>query len=240
MTTEMTVNGNTVLRSDLYTHRWCDAYGPDVCKLVENFVSVPFSAADNLCGWTTTLVEAGGAESTIALVAGSAGGELLFTSDTNENDGCQIQLKGEAFYFNSMYPTYVGARFKVNDADQVDALLGLAITDTTAIVGVSDGLYFRTVDESAILSAVAEKDSSETVVGVSTLVDDTYVVAEMLYRNNVVKFYINGVEVGELADSDPNFPDDEYLTPTLALLTGEGAANTLTVDWLNVIQIQAT
>ena len=115
MATELTVNGNTVITSSTYAHRWVDAFGPDVCKFVENFVSVPFTGADAPGAYTVTLIENGADESTVALVAGSAGGEIAFKSDENDNDGCQAQLKGEAFYFGSMYPTYMGARFKVTD-----------------------------------------------------------------------------------------------------------------------------
>jgi len=240
MTTEATVNGNTVLRSDLYTHRWCDAYGPDVCKYVEHFVKVPFASADNMAGYTTTLIENGGAESTIALVAGSAGGEVLFTSDTNDNDGCQTQLQGEAFYLAAMYPTYVGARFKVNDATNLDCIVGLCITDSTLLGGLSDGLYFRKDEDGTTLYLVAEKNSLETKVGMITMADDTWVVAELLYQNGVVVAYANGTEVGRLANSDPNFPDDEYLTPSMGILTGDASANTMNVDWFNAIQIQAT
>ena len=242
MTTEATVNGNLVLRSDLYTHRWCDAYGPDVCKYIEHFVNVPFTGADAPAAYTTTLIENGADESTVALVAGSAGGELAFKSDENDNDGCQSQLKGEAFYFAAMYPTYMGARFKVTDATNSDIIVGLGITDTTLLGGLSDGLYFRKDEDDTTLYLVAEKNSLETKVGLVTMADATYVVAEALYQNGMVDIYINGTKVGELANSDPNFPDDEYLTPSMGILAGSAAVggHTLTVDWFNVIQIQAT
>jgi hypothetical protein len=33
-------------------------------------------------------------------------------------------------------------------------------------------------------------------------------------------------------------PNDEYLTPTLAFLTGEGTANTMTIKWAKAWQIR--
>ena len=242
MATELTVNGNTVITSSTYAHRWCDAFGPDVCKFVENFVSVPFTGADAPGAYTVTLIENGADESTVALVAGSAGGEIAFKSDENDNDGCQAQLKGEAFYFGSMYPTYMGARFKVTDVTNSDIIVGLAITDTTLLGGLSDGLYFRKDEDDTTLYLVAEKNSLETKVGMCTMADATYVTAEALYQNGVVVLYVNGTEVGRLANSDPNFPDDEYLTPSMGILAGSAVVggHTLTVDWLNCIQIQAT
>ena len=118
----------------------------------------------------------------------------------------------------------------------------LRITDTTLLGGLSDGLYFRIDEDDTTLYLVAEKDSKETKVGLVTVADATYVVAEALYQNGMVDIYINGTKVGELANSDPNFPDDEYLTPSMGILAGAAAVGgkTLTVDWLNVIQIQNT
>ncbi len=244
MTTEATINGNTVFRdSDLgLTHRWYDAVGPNVAKLVEEFVNVPFSAADQMAGWLATLIEAGLGESTVSLVAGSTGGEVAFKTDLNENDGINAQLLGEAFYFADRYPTYVGVRFKVQDADQMDTALGLCITNATLLAGMTDGLYFRTVDASSTLTLVAEKDSAETIIGLATLADDTYVTAEYYsVGDGVFHVYVNGIEVAELTDGDPNFPDNEYLTPSIAVLAGAAVAvtgQTLTVDWLRCIQIQ--
>ena len=50
--------------------------------------------------------------------------------------------------------------------------------------------------------------------------------------------YVNGSEVASVAATDDNFPDDEHLTPTFAILTGDNAAITLTLDWLRAIQIR--
>jgi hypothetical protein len=77
-------------------HRLVDAIGPDVVKYVDDFVVSPLAAADAPLGWTVTLVEAGGGESTITKVDG-IGGELLLTTDANENDGINMQLAGESF-----------------------------------------------------------------------------------------------------------------------------------------------
>jgi len=238
---ETTINGNIVYTDDTYTHRWLDAIGPDVCKLIEEFVNVPFSATDQMAGWLATLIENGAGESTVSMVAGSPGGEVIFKTDENDNDGINAQLLGEAFYLASRYPTYFGARFKVADADQTDLAIGLCISDTTVLAGVSDGLYFRLVDESSTLTLVAEKGNAETIIGLATLADGGYVTAEYTYLNNLITAYINGVQVGQISDADPNFPDTEYLTPTIAILAGAAAAGTgktLTMDWIKAIQVQ--
>ena len=242
MATFQDINGNYIIRdSDLgLTHRWYDAVGPNVCKMVEDFVDTPFSAADQLAGWLNTEVDVGGGDTTATLVAGSVGGELALKSAENESDGNNVQLLGEAFYFADKYPTYIGAKFRSNDVDQTEVVLGLCISDTDLAGGLTDGLYFRVLDTIGTLQLVAEKNSAETIIGLATLTDDIYVTAEMLYTDGVVKAYINGIQVAQLADSDPNFPDDEYLTPSMASVAGEAVVggNTTTIDWFRCIQIQ--
>lgn len=221
------IHNHIVYRDSINTFRWYDAFGPDVAKWIEDAGRY---TADN---YTVTAVNA----STIAQVDGALGGNLLFTAGGAENDGVQAQLKGEAFYLNGAYPCYFGCRFKANDVDQVDALVGLAIQDTTAIVAVSDGAYFRTVDESAALNFILEKDSAESSTAVATLTDDTFITAEFYYDGDTIDAYINGTLVASVATTDTNMPDDEYLSPILAMLSGEGTANTMTVDWARAIQI---
>jgi hypothetical protein len=232
----------TLLHNQLVFHdsdktwRWYEAVGPDVTKCIEDYVSLP---VDNTTGlptaYTTTLVNA----STVALTAGALGGSMVLTADTAENDGVNMQLTGEAYSFSSSSRlTYFGIRFAINDADQVDAAVGLTITDTSAATAVSDGIFFRTVDESAALEFIVEKDSVESAVAAATLTDATYFTCEFYFDGTLVTAYVNGSSVGSVAYSSASFPNDEYLTPTIAMLTGEAVANTLTVEWMRAIQLQ--
>jgi hypothetical protein len=233
------LNGAYILRDTDPSHRWYDAYGPNVAKCVEEFVNTPFSAADQMAGWLNTILEAGAGDSTAALVAGSATGELLFTNAAGDNDGANVQLLGEAFYFASRYPTYFGCKFQISDATQEDAFAGLCITNATLEAGMTDGLYFRKTDGDTRLYLVAEKDSNETLLACCTMVAATNVIAEYTYLDGVLTAYINGVPVGTIYDSDINFPDDEYLTPSLAAKNGEAVVKTMNVDWIRVIQVQS-
>ena len=238
MGTETYAIGNaTVFRDDVLTHRWYDAFGPGVAKYVQDFVTWPDddTTGDPL-GFTLNITEAGGGDSTAVITANGTGGQLLITTAANEDDGYQMQITGEAFQLEGNFPCYFGIRFQVNDADQTDVLFGLCITDNDCLGGVTDGLYFRSPDESAVLSAVAEQDSGESTSAVATLTDAAWVTAEWLFDGDEVVFYINGVEVASLAATDANFPDDEDMTLTMELLTGEAVANTCNIDWVRVIQ----
>jgi len=225
----VTIHNHLVYRDADNPQRWIDVIGPKATRFIEDCVRY---TADN---YTVTAVNG----STIAQVDGAFGGNLIFTADTAENDGVQAQLLGEAFYLNGQYPAYFGCKFKAVDVDQTDILVGLAIQDITAITALSDGAYFRSVDESAVLQFVLEKESAESATNVATLVDDTWIVAEFYYDGvDSIDAYINGTLVTSVALTDTNMPDDEYLSPILAMLTGEGAANTMTVAWARAFQIR--
>jgi len=216
------------------THRWLDVIGPNVVKHIFDGVEYHKDI------YTETAVSAGAGTSTIALADSTLGGQMVFTSAANEDDGIQAQLLGEAFYLSgTAYPCYFGARLKVSDADETDAFLGLAIQDTTILAGMTDGIGFRVVDGSAALTFLLEKNGNETTASVATLSDDTYVVAEMYYDGSTVTYYVDGSEVGSYATSETNMPDDEHLSPAMAFLTGDAGVDTMTVDWMRCFQIQA-
>jgi hypothetical protein len=234
------ISGNLVFVDPSYPHRWLDAVGPNVVKVVEDFQYTPFDGADAPAAWTTTLVEGGGGETTLALVGGANGGELLITSDAGENDGANMQAKGECFSFASAYRAYFGIRYKMSEATQSDFLAGLCITDTDLLGGLSDGIYFRKVDAATAISFVLEKDSTETeVASVDVQAANTYAWLEFTYDGTYVNVYVDGAKVAQIVASNANFPNDEFLTPSVHYLTGEAVVHTCTIDKIVAIQIQA-
>jgi hypothetical protein len=228
--------GKNIVWYESHRKNIIDAIGPDVIKVIQDFTGPVVAASDALVGWTTTLVEAGlGGESTVTIPDGS-GGTLLLTTDNAENDGINLQKIGENFSLStSQQLTYFGIRFKISDKTQSDFIVGLCITDTTLLGGMTDGVYFRKVDGSASVAAVTEKDSTETeTLAVGTMVDDTYVIFEAVFEGSKVEFFIDGVSV---ASHTANIPDDELLTESIHFLTGEAAVKTMTVDWIRAVQI---
>lgn len=215
--------------------RLIDAFGPDVIKFFEDFTNIAV-ASDALTNWTVTLVEAGGGESTVTRPDAS-GGALLLTTDANEDDGIELQLTtGESFGFStSQTATYFGCRIKASEATQLDFLIGLCITDTTLLGGMTDGVYFEKLDAGTGISFTTEKNSTETQSdALATLVADTYVVLEFYFDGTSVYAFIDGTLV---ATHTTNICDDELLCPSVQVLTGEAVAHTLTIDWMRVIQI---
>lgn len=223
-------------------HRWLDVTGEAALKYanhftVAEFANVAAATGTVTAGWKMTLVEGGAGEST--LTAGTtAGGTLVITTDNQDNDGINLQLDGEAFQLNGLYPAYFGIKFKMDTATQSDFLVGLCITNTNLLGGLSDGVYFRKVDGSTDVYFVLEKDSVESTTAVDTCVADAWVTYEFVTDGVNIQCYVDGALVTTVACSNVCYPNDEALTPSIHVLTGAAAVTVATVDWLRVFQLR--
>ena len=239
MATEVNFWGDAlVIRSVEYPFRWYDVVGRNMVKYIMNTIALPLDDTTYLPSeWRTTLVGASTVAHTDVL-----GGGILLTAEAADNDGVKLQLgdsvAGENISFASRYPTYFGVKFQVIDATQTDTLFGFCITDTACLDAVTDGMYFRNIDEFDTLYFVLEQDSVESVTAVGTLADATDIVAEFLYTDGSVKVYINSALAATIEDTDANFPDDELLRGTIEFLEGEIAAHTCTIKEFRFFQIQ--
>lgn len=215
-----------------HRNRIVDAIGKAVFRDVEDFTQI-VAASDAVSGWTSTLVEAGAGETTVTRIDG-VGGQLLLTTDANEDDGVQIQRINESFTIETTNDVYFGVRFKSGEATQSDILAGLCITDTTLLGGMTDGIYMEKLDGGTSISAVTEKDSTETQTdSLGTFVADAFTIWEFFYDGTSVYFYIDGTLV---ATHTANICDDEPLTPSFAFLAGGAAVETATIDWIKCFQ----
>ena len=235
----MAVSHSRYIRGNLafyqnHRMRLVDALGEDVYKYELTTPTLNATTVDP-SGWTTTVVEAG--TGTTEFDANNTAGRVgTITCAADENDGGQYQLLGEGFEFTSDQDIYAGIEFQGNDVAQTDILFGLCITDTTLLGGMTDGVYWESLDGSATTSTVTEKDSTETQTdSVSTLTDATDQVLEIYFDGSSVYFFAYGTQSSTIHTA--NIPDDEALTLSLAVLTGEATANTVNVKWLRAIQI---
>lgn len=187
--------------------------------------------------WTVTVVDGGGDDGDSQVVTGAAGGVLLCTTDDAENDGPNFNLKGESFKLASGKELWFEARIAASEATQSDVLIGLSITDTDMLGGVTDGVYFRKVDASAAFAFVTEKNASETATAaVHTLVADTFVKLGFYFDGaGTVYGYVDGVLV---ATHTLTIPDDEELTVAFQYLTGAAGVDTFSVDYIRVRQVR--
>lgn len=230
------VNGQLVARDSVKTWRWFDAFGPNVTKWFLDPYTLALATNATITNYTVTAATSG----PITMVAGADGGAVVITAGAGDNQGAQFQPVTEGFYFAQPWPCYFGCKVALNDADQTDFLMGLTITDTSAVTAVSDGIYFWSVDETALVNfaTISTAAGVASTVAAHTLVDDAAVTLEWFFDGANVTAYVNGVSVGSVAYSSTTFPKAEYLTPMVAFLTGEAIANTLTISWARAIQLR--
>lgn len=242
----MSIHSTYIKRRNLafwsgHRKRLVDAIGLDVVKFHEDFnvgrgqTSSEFTADSP---WTITRVEGGAGESTIAIIDGS-GGIARITTDDAENDGINAQLIGEAYELTADQHLYFGAfGVKISDATQSDLFLGLAITDTDILGGVTDRIGFEKLDGSTDLKFMVEKDSTETLsAAVHTVVAATGFDIEFYWNGeqSILEAFVNGVSVATPAIT--NLPNDEFLRVSWQFLAGTTAAVTCDIDRITVIQI---
>lgn len=231
------VRGAMVLADDIHTKRWVDAFGANVVKYIDDFVTGPGTDTTIDGVWTVTRVEAGAGESTFTRVDGS-GGFGRITTDANEDDGINMQLVGESFEFTADQHLYFGAfGVTLSEATQSDFFLGLAITDTDILGGVTDRIGFQKLDGSTSVTFMLEKDSTETLSSSVHIATTSPFDIEFFWdgEKSEVIVFVNGVEVARPAIT--NLPNDEALRITWQFLAGSTTAKTMDVDKLVCIQI---
>lgn len=233
MSTEWTTVRNAlVLRDAQLPHRWYDAFGANVVKCSFDWRNV--ISTTTAAGFTPTL-----SNGTFVSTDSTSGGLVQFALGGQDNAKVQVQSFTELFKFAAAWPAYFGCKFKLTDVDDNDVHLGMIIRDTDFSDGVSDGVYFRVADTSAVMSFVLEKDSAETTYEVATLADLGVYTVEFYYDGaGYVHAYLNGVLVTSIATSNANWPNDEDLTFSLGVQAGSAAANHGYIYWSRAIQIQ--
>jgi len=218
------------------THQWriVDAIGSDVVKYIDDFV-VGGGPDANWDAWTVTRVETGAGESTIT--SGDTGnGTMLLTTDAAENDGLNCQLLGESFKLETGKPLYFGARIQsISNTTESDLFIGLAITDTDILGGVTDAIGFKKVDGSTDLTFVITKNSvTTTASGLKTLAASTAYTVEFAWTGTALQVFVDGVFITGPAIT--NLPDDEELRVSVHFLTGEAVAKSCTIDWIRCVK----
>ena len=227
-----TVRNALVLRDAQLPHRWYDALGANVVKFA-------FDAGDVVSTTTAAGCTVTQTNGTLVTTDSTSGGCVKFTLGGADNDKVQVQSFSELFKFAAAWPAYFGLKFKLTDVDDNDVHFGLIIRDTDFSDGVADGMYFRLVDASAVMSFVLEKDGAETTYEIATLTDGTIYTIEFYYDGNgYVHVYLNGVLQTSIATTNANWPNDEDLCFALGVQAGSAAANHGYIYWSRAIQVQ--
>ena len=125
---------------------------------------------------------------------------------------------------------------KISDATQSDLFIGLSILDTTPLGGVDDGIFFDKVDGATAIRFQSYKDTVQTSVAVTTVMDTSYHIYEFWVDNVALKIYayIDGALVAPITAA---YNIDEAMGFNFQFLAGVAAAKTCTLDWRRIIAI---
>lgn len=201
-----------------------DYVRPDPTKVHEYFNDFDQYVAGD---WTVTETQAGAAQA----LADADGGVIALTNSAADNDINQIQKVGESFRLAVGKEAWLKIRAKVSDATNTDVNIGLIITDTSIVAGVTDGWYFTKAEDSTSLVFKQLLNSTASSVTAGTVADDTYFTCGAYYDGvSTTKVYFNDVHVGSVTTTD-YLCTDEDLTVTLSLQNGSGSAHVLSCDY---------
>lgn len=188
---------------------------------VDDTTDLPFN-------WTIS-----GTNATDPALADADGGVVALTTATSDNDGVFMQKIGESFLWEVGNDLFFKVRLECDDATQSDIVAGLCITDAT-VLDATDQLAFVKADGDTDFDFLIEKNGTATTLAeVATLEDDVAIELAFVYeaRRGEFRVYVNDSLVAS-TQVLTNAPDDEILTPTLAVQAGEAAAKTLSVDYI--------
>ena len=201
-----------------------------------HFVAPPgYESVTQFDGWTTTVIGAG----TLVLLD-RVGGWLQLLAGGVENQGLQMQSAGEMFLPAANRDIHFGCSIRSNDVTENDIFIGLSTTNATLISAPANDLIgFWTHDGDANLDFQVQS-AAGAVAAVDTgvdLVDNTAIELGFSVSGlTSVSTHINGVTDATFAiAAAADIPITE-LALSFAVLTGEGAANTLEIDWYSIVQ----
>ncbi len=186
--------------------------------------------------YTITTTEGGAGDATEALTD-ETGGVLLITNDALDDDSDALQIKSEGFQLVSGRPLWLEGRFKISDATQSDFFFGLCVTDTTLIDGVQDSVCFTKTDAATALVCHCDKDNTDTTKTLANVMADaTWVRLGITVPagGGEVRYWVNGVQV---FTSTTNIPNNELMRISFEIQNGEGAAKTLSADYIWALQM---
>lgn len=220
---------------DNYPFRLLDAWGSNVHKYITDYTREPVDDQTGLPVCYTCTMTSVGSTSTVS-INDAQGGWLRIAAGSADNDGGNVQLKGEMFKLTAGDPLYFSCRVKLDEATQSDFLIGLVTTNTDLSAPI-DGVYFAKADGSAALSFYTEKDDSATSTAAATMAAATeYVLSFFWDGTDTVNGYVNTVLV---AAHKLTLPDDEELTVSMYYLNGAAQSSKgLDVDYVRVIQFK--
>jgi len=199
-----------------------------------------FSEAADHAGWLVSVTDGDSDEGeTIVVADDAAGGILVITCNDKADDAVQAQMNGESFAVTTTKDLWFEARIAIEDVSEDTAFVGLTVADTDILGSLGNDFMGFYMDQSAVLQYQQAKNGTITTNTVTTNLLDATFVRVGVYADGSVSnsyVYLNGTCIATNAAS-ATLPNDEALSPALAILTTDTGADYLKADYM---KIQAT
>ena len=183
--------------------------------------------------------------SVVAVAASVQFGELVVATGGTDNNDALLQMEGEPWRYVPGKRMGFMAKVRVSDANDAEIVLGLAITDTSPIASnPSDGLFFSASETATEWSFTAAKGAVEVTESAitGTFEDNTYRTVGFLVNTNGSVSIYDGLTPASLAlagtiqSGSLGLPDDQDLTLTIGVQTGNTGSESIKIDWISIFQ----
>lgn len=190
--------------------------------------------------WTVTVVDGDtdNAE-TISIMNDERNGVLKLLPNNKANDSIQAQMQGESVKLRSGYTSAFNTRFLVSETNAI-VRVGLHLTGTTAAIGTPGtdyiGFYVTNSASGSVCYFQSAKDSSATNLLVSSVVNTAYDRFSFGIVGTDCVVMANGGLIATIPIASGVIPDDEALSPVMAVQDTTTGQAYLKMDYIGVMQ----
>jgi len=208
-------------------------------SLVDNADAALTDDVGDAAGGNIWRTNVDGTSDTITLDNGQTGGVMKILHGSSDNEETHMTALNHGFRLdNATSPREVwfNCRIKTSDISGTGFYIGLgsaAGAEETDGNDIEDGVGFYIVDgdASAALKLLTSVGDSETSTDLDTTVaDDTWLTLSWHFDGTNVNAYVNGTKKASTASDLPT--DDTIIFPAIHVAAREGAANTISVDYI--------
>lgn len=232
---------------ELLDHFTDATYGKDSALTLESDPTGKFSVVADRADWLVTLVDGDGDAAEVINVADDGpGGWLSMTTNNKANDTINAQMNGESFKLADGMKLWFETIIEVEDVDKDDVVVGLATAGATDIIdsAPNDWVGFK-IDHDGNIDYHCSQNGTDTTADTTKDIDDataTVGASEVKLAfgwdgDDSVRFYVDDALVATVTDNGGTvlIPDDEALSPIMAIQCTDTGADFLRCDLLRVV-----
>lgn len=202
-----------------------------------------FSETADRGSWLVTVTDDDGdGDESVTIADDGAGGWLVVNTTDKANDALNIQMNGEAVAVTATKDLWFEAKFEVEDVSEDTVFVGLTVADTDILGSLGNDFMGFYLDQSGVVSFQTAKNGTITTnAAIATLVDATATVGASA---QTFSFYVDGSAGNVYVYLDgavvaanvgiATIPNDEALSPAMAILTTDTGADYLRLDYIKV------